>query len=164
VWIKHTIRLVCCHSLAACFSVYIATKEKPTVFDPVACCVYLFSFTFFILTQTWKIVVYKLASCAQIFFIYLYIRIASSGVQRFSLIARSDTCIYVWCLPYIHTYTCKLYLFTRLASTTLQADFHEGVSIATASGNKIRNRNRTDVSAVRSKRFILLLWENKNSG
>jgi hypothetical protein len=28
---------------------------------PFACCVFFFSFTFFILTQTWKIVAYKIA-------------------------------------------------------------------------------------------------------
>jgi hypothetical protein len=42
----------------------------------VACCVFFFSFyTFFILKhmQTWKIVDYKLANCATILFIYVYV-------------------------------------------------------------------------------------------
>jgi hypothetical protein len=57
---------------------YSVTEFKRTCFNYfrsitcIACCVFFFSFTFFILTQTWKIVVYKLASCAAILFIYVH--------------------------------------------------------------------------------------------
>jgi hypothetical protein len=70
------------------------------------------------------------------YFLFICIRIASSDGQRFSLIARSDNAFTFGVYPtYIHTYTCRLYLFT-LASTTLQADFHQGVSIATATATR----------------------------
>jgi hypothetical protein len=48
-------------------------------FSSISCCL-LFSFTFFISTQTWKIVVYKLASCAAILFIYVRSRSGRSTV------------------------------------------------------------------------------------
>jgi hypothetical protein len=44
-----------------------------------------------------------------------------------------------------------------IATFVLSSGMQYSCSIVTACGNKIRNRNRTDMSAVRRKRFILLL-------
>jgi hypothetical protein len=104
-----------CISWQKLYSVY-ESKIKITYWNgfaayPVAFCVFFFSFTFFIWTRTWKIVVCNYASCAAILFIY--VRRRSGRATIFHLLPAGIHCIYlksrdhksanhVWCSPKLY--------------------------------------------------------------